>query len=49
MSYMWKDYAWNYSAWSFEIRIYLTSIWDNSAIMFDEDIESYNEDAEAKA
>ena len=43
-----KDYVWNPSTCNCENGKYLPSIMDNSTIMCDEVIESYDEDAEAK-
>ena len=39
-----KDYIWNHSTCSCENRKYLASIMDDSAITYDEGIESYNKE-----
>ena len=44
-----KDYVWNPATCSCENGKYLTSIMDDSAIICDEVIESYDEDADAEA
>ena len=44
-----KDYVWNPATCNCENGKYLASIMDDSAIMCDEVIESYKEDAEAKS
>ena len=46
--YVKKDYVWNPVTCNCENGIYLASIIDESAIMCDEIIESYEEDAETK-
>ena len=37
-----KDYIWNPSTWSCDNGKYLASIMDDSAIMYDKVLESYN-------